>query len=109
MNILNKKFQENKPDSKWVQIKINNWNPEVGDKIEGKLIKTRQNNNQIIYIIETDEEKKIRIWGKTYLNELMDEISINDYVRITYNGMHKTKNNRQMKKYKVERRIEYDK
>lgn len=105
MSILNKKFQEKKPDSKWVQIKVNNWMPEVGDKIEGKLIRTRQSNNQIIYVIETDKKEKVKIWGKTYLNELMDEININDYIRITYNGIQKTKNNRQMKKYKVERRI----
>ncbi|WP_323736561.1 hypothetical protein PXD04_00910 [Methanosphaera sp. ISO3-F5] len=106
MNILNKKYKEKKPDSKWVQIKVNTWNPEIGEKIEGKLIRIRQNNNQIIYTIETDKHKKIKIWGKTYLDELMEEIEINDYIRITYNGIQKTKNNRQMKKYKIERRIE---
>ena len=105
MNILNK-YKEKKPDSKWVQIKINTWNPEIGEKIEGKLIRIRQNNNQIIYTIETDKHEKIKIWGKTYLDELMEEIEINDYIRITYNGIQKTKNNRQMKKYKIERRIE---
>ena len=105
MSILNKKFKETKPDSKWIQIKVKTWNPEIGEQIEGKLIKTRQINNQIIYTIEQENKEKIRIWGKTYLNELMDEIIINDYIRITYNGIQKTKNNRQMKKYKVERRI----
>lgn len=109
LNILNKKFQERKPDSKWVKIKINNWQPEIGESIEGKLIRTRQNNNQIIYVLETDNDEKVKIWGKTYLNELMDEVNINDYIRITYNGIHKTKNNRHMKKYKVERRIKDDK
>ncbi|RAP51686.1 MAG: hypothetical protein BZ138_04575 [Methanosphaera sp. rholeuAM270] len=105
LNLINKKFKEKKPDSKWVQVKVNYWIPEIGDKIEGKLIKIIQNKNQMIYVIETRENKKIKIWGKTYLNELMDEININDYIRITYNGLKKTKNNREMKKYKVERRI----
>ena len=36
----------------------------------------------------------------------MDEINLNDYIRITYNGLKKTNNNRQMKKYNVERRID---
>jgi len=106
LNLLNKTSQQKNPNTKWTQIKLNNWMPEIGDKIEGKLIKIRQNNNQTIYVIETKNKEKINIWGKTYLNELMDEIKINDYIRITYNGIQKTKNNRQMKKYKVERRIQ---
>lgn len=59
----------------------------------------------MIYIIETNDNKRIRIWGKTHLNQLMDEIELNDYIRITYNGIKTTKNNRHMKKYNLERRI----
>ena len=85
---------------------INYWNPEIGDKIEGKLIGINDNTKQKLYIIETNDKKHIKIWGRTYLDQLMDEINLNDYIRITYNGLKKTNNNRQMKKYKIERRIE---
>ncbi len=85
---------------------INYWNPEIGDKIEGKLIGINDNTKQKLYIIETNDKKHIKIWGRTYLDQLMDEINLNDYIRITYNGLKKTNNNRQMKKYNVERRID---
>ncbi len=55
--------------------------------------------------METIDKKRIRIWGKAYLDQLMDEINPNDHIRITYNGCKKTRNNRQMKRYNVERRI----
>lgn len=105
ISLLNKKIKEKDTKSQWETIEINSWNPEVGDKLEGKLIKIETNSNQMIYIVETEDNKRIRIWGKTYLNQLMDEIELNDYIRITYNGIETTKNNHDMKKYNVERRI----
>ena len=41
----------------------------------------------------------------THLDELMDEVAINDYIRITYNGLKKTSNGYNMKIFNVERRI----
>ena len=104
ISLLNKKTKE-KNSKHWEKIEINSWNPEVGDKLEGKLVKIERNSSQMIYILETNDKKRIRIWGKTYLNQLMDEIELNDYIRITYNGVKTTKNNRNMKKYNLERRI----
>lgn len=106
ISLLNKKTKEKNSNENWEIIKINSWNPDVGDKIEGKLIKIDKNSNQIFYVIETNDKKRIRIWGKTYLNQLMDEIELNDYIRITYNGTETTKNNHNMKKYNLERRIQ---
>lgn len=106
ISLLNKKTKEKISDENWEIIKINSWNPDVGDKIEGKLIKIDKNSNQIFYVIETNDKKRIRIWGKTYLNQLMDEIELNDYIRITYNGTETTKNKHNMKKYNLERRIQ---
>lgn len=83
------------------------WNPEIGDKIDGKLKEIKQNvgkYKQSLYILEKNN-KKTEIWGKTHLNQLMDEIKVNDYIRITYNGEQPTKNGRKMKKYCLERRI----
>ena len=59
----------------------------------------------IIYVIETNDKKRVNVWGTTYLNQLMDEIKVNDYIRITYNGLKETKNNRQMKKYNLEKKV----
>jgi|GEM_PF-1467965 len=108
ISLLNKKIKENDSKSQWEKIEINSWNPEVGDKLEGVLVKIDTNANQMIYIIETNDKKRVRIWGKTYLNQLMDEVELNDYLRITYNGIKQTKNNRNMKKYNLERRIKDD-
>ena len=104
INLLNKKIKNEDSNSEWESVKINSWNPEIGDKIEGKLIRIDRNSNQIIYILEKDD-KRIKIWGKTYLNQLMDEINLNDYIRITYNGIKTTKNKHSMKKYDVERKV----
>lgn len=34
INLLNKKTKEKISDENWEIIKINSWNPDVGDKIE---------------------------------------------------------------------------
>ena len=108
IKLLNKKSDENKSEPKWETIRIKYWHPKIGDKIEGKLIQTTNKNNQRLYVIEQENKKRIRIWGKTYLNQLMEEIEEGDHIRITYNGLKETQNNRQMKKYNVERRIKYE-
>ncbi|RAP49892.1 MAG: hypothetical protein BZ133_06835 [Methanosphaera sp. SHI613] len=68
---------------------------------------TRSEGNFIIniYLILTDDNKKIKVFGCTHLDELMDEVAINDYIRITYNGLKKTSNGYNMKIFNVERRI----
>ena len=108
ISLLNKKIKEKDSKSQWEAIEINSWNPEVGDKLEGKLIKIDKNSSQMIYIVETNDKKRIRIWGRTYLDQLMDEVELNDYIRITYNGIKTTKNNHNMKKYNLERRINHE-
>lgn len=108
IKLLNNTLNQQKTDKKWEKIKINYWNPDIGDKIEGKLVQITDNNNQKLYVIEQEDKKRIKIWGKAYLDQLMEEIEINDYIRITYNGIKETKNNRQMKQFKVERRINYE-
>ncbi len=105
IKLLNKTNNEKTSKTKWEKIEINYWNPKIGDKIEGKLVQVTDNNNQKLYVIEQKDKKRIKIWGKTYLNQLMEEIEVEDHIRITYNGIKKTRNNRQMKQYNVERRI----
>lgn len=94
--------------AKWETIKQNNWNPEVGDKMEGTLLSvTKSEGNFIIniYGILTNENKKVKVFGCTHLDELMDEVEIGDYIRITYNGLKKTNNGYNMKLFNLERRI----
>jgi hypothetical protein len=102
INLFNKHSNEKE---EWEEIKINTWNPELGESVEGKLIKIKQYMEQKVYVIESFDKKIIRVWGKTYLDQLMDEIRIDDYIRITYTGTIETKNERYMKKFNVERRI----
>lgn len=109
-NILNKKT-ENKEDE-WEMINDNNWNPEIGDKIEGKLIaiedkKIGEYDTQI-YLLESEDSKQTRVWGCTYLNQLMEEIILGDYIRITYNGSKQTNNGHKMKLFNLERRIKHE-
>lgn len=108
INLLNKTFKD-KNDSQWEQIKLTYWNPDVGDKIEGKLVEIKEINNHKLYLIEANDKNRIKIWGKSYLDQLMEDVNINDYIRITFTGFKKTQNNRQMKRYNVERRINNDK
>ena len=109
IKLLNNKQNENKSDFGWEKIMINYWNPGIGDKIEGKLVQVTNNSSQKLYVIEQNDKKRVKIWGKTYLNQLMEEVEINDYIRITYNGIKETRNKRQMKQFNVERRINYEK
>ena len=53
----------------------------------------------------TNENKKVNVFGCTHLDELMDEVEIGDYIRITYNGLKKTNNEYNMKIFNLERRI----
>lgn len=101
--------QTTKDDEKWEMIEDNNWNPEIGDTIEGRLVSIRNGRigeyETYIYIIESDNGKHTRVWGCTYLNQLMEEIIIGDYIRITYNGSRQTNNGHKMKLFNLERRI----
>ena len=56
-------------------------------------------------MILTNENKNVNIFGCTHLDELMDEVEIGDYIRITYNGLKKTNNGYNMKIFNLERRI----
>ena len=108
IKLLKDKLLENKKKFKWKKVQ-KTWEPEVGDKIEGKLIKIIPNvgkYEQTVYLLEKDD-KTTKIWGKTHLNQLMEAINLDDYIRITYNGFINTKNDRQMKKFNLERREEY--
>ena len=58
-----------------------------------------------LYTIEADNTSRIRVWGCTYLNQLMEEIILGDYIRITYNGSKQTHNGHRMKLFNLERRL----
>lgn len=73
------------------------WKPEnKGDNIEGILVRKKENcgpNKSTLYILDVEvEDKKERksVWGSTVLDDRMDEVSIGDKIRITYQGKEKT-------------------
>lgn len=108
LNLLKNTPIAKKQNKNWTEITDNTWIPDIGDKIEGKLIEIKEYDGEYrsqIYILKTEENKKIKVWGSTYLDNLMDEIKIDDYIRITYNGNKKTSNGYDMKLFKLERRI----
>ena len=74
IKLLNKTSNEKKSNLGWEKIMINYWNPEIGDKIEGKLVQVTDNSSQKLYVIEQNDKKRIKIWGKTYLDQLMEEV-----------------------------------
>ena len=106
ISLLNRTLLDKK-NEEWKKITSGIWTPEKGDKIEGKLVEIKDNVGLYqtkLYILEIENKKKIKIWGKTQLDELMDEIELNDYIRITFNGFKTTNNGHQMKIYNLERR-----
>lgn len=76
--------------------------------IEVKLISQKHGvgrYNQNMYILEYNSKKTI-IWGKTQLDKLMDDVDIDDYIRITFNGCIKTGSGHKMHVYNVQKRMD---
>lgn len=106
ISFLNKTLLDKK-NEEWEKINSGVWTPQQGDKIEGKLVEIKEDMGAYqskLYIIELQNKKKVKVWGKTQLDELMDEINLRDYIRITFNGFKTTNNGHQMKIYNLERR-----
>ncbi|OED29925.1 hypothetical protein [Methanosphaera sp. WGK6] len=101
-----KQKPQNNEIDKWITIKNKQWNPKVGDTIEGILIDKTLGlgkYKQSIYLIKQENEI-IEVWGRTQLDRLMIQVDIKDYIRITYQGKLKTRNNNNINQYKVEKR-----
>ncbi|MCD7781896.1 MAG: hypothetical protein LUG89_04305 [Methanosphaera sp.] len=90
-----------------MEITPNSWNPDIGDKIEGFLTRHEVDvgsYHQNLYELTQPDDKKILIWGKTQLDNLLSEVELNDYIRITYTGVKKTSCGHELKTYILERR-----
>lgn len=98
-------------EEQWQDIQPNFWHPIEGDQIEGTLIAIQRcvgKYQQNMYILENNNEKTI-VWGKSQLDDLMMQVKLDDYIRITYLGVVKTQNNRQMKMYNLQKKITKEK
>ncbi|MDO5851664.1 MAG: hypothetical protein Q4Q23_04175 [Methanobacteriaceae archaeon] len=96
-----------KKEENWRRIKpkSNVWCPKKGDKIEGVLKEKKENIGQFNanqYVVCDKNDELIIIWGKTQLDQLMQEINIDDYIRIIYNGILNLGDNKQMQLYTLD-------
>ena len=85
------------------------WNTKelsVGDKIEGRYLKSEQVKSDfgenIKYVIQTADGEKFGIFGSASLNNQFNNVPVNSYVWVEYNGEVKSKNGRTVKQYTVE-------
>lgn len=87
-------------------VEPNVWKPEEdGDLIEGTLVSKREKvgpNESKTYYLEKGG-KQIMAWGSTVLDNRMDFVDLNDYVKITYKGKRKNSKGQDTKIFKVER------
>lgn len=87
-------------------------NPELwqfekeGDFIEGILVQKQEDvgvNKSMLYSIKTPSEDVKNVWGSAVLDSRMAFVSINDKVRITYQGLGESKSGKNAPKiFKVE-------
>ena len=94
-------------ERKFKKIQVNFWKPEeVGDQLQGTLVKKEEDvgaNNSKLYGLETDAKKQMAIWGGTVLDELMNYISVGDFIRVTYKGLKPVAGKNDMKLFEVEK------
>ena len=81
------------------------WKPEAGAKLEGKLVNKENGigaNDSMLYTIEQEDGEKVKIWGSTALNPLLEEIMIGTNIQIEFCGMEKNPaTGRNFKSFKV--------
>ena len=77
------------------------WNPvEEDEAVEGHFIAKKRGGdyNSLIYTIRTEDGKFFSIFGNIVLDDRMELVDVNDFVRVTFKG--KTKNKDGKKEYK---------
>jgi len=79
--------------NEWTQIKQPErptWKPtENGDEITGVLIEKQEDvgvNKARLYTLETKPGFKVNVWGKTILDELLQQVPVGAVVRIVFKG-----------------------
>lgn len=99
----------NKTDHKFSEVEAPDFHTfkKVGDSIQGKLIKREtkkfRNGNGIVYTIQTDGEGTVvRFHGSTIMDDLLNEVPDNAFVRITRQGVGTTSSGQPLHDYKVE-------
>lgn len=76
----------------------------VGDSIEGRYIGKKENvgkNKSNVYTLETEDGRKIGVWGSTVLDSKFQNIGIGKMVAIEYLGEKTGKTGSRYKDYKV--------
>ena len=80
------------------------WDKEADPILEGKLVKIEHNigpNESTMYTIEKDNGEEVKVWGSTVLDDRFMGVSVNTYVKVTYEGKAKSKKGTYYHNYKV--------
>lgn len=90
-DFLNGTSRENESDlDGWVNINNSTWSPErPGDFIEGTLVEKKHNVGKWdhnLYVIRRSDGVSKDVWGCYRLDKKMDEILVDDYIRIIFKG-----------------------
>lgn len=84
---------------------------QIGDKLEGKYLRKEEfdyeDTHYIKYVIETDDGTKYGVYGSATINRQFDNIPVNSYVWIEYEGEGVSKKGRTVKLYKIDYDDEY--
>jgi len=80
------------------------WDKEAEPTLEGKLSKIETGvgaNESTLYTIKKDNDTEVKVWGSTVLDDRFLGIPTGTYVKVTYEGLKKSKNGKGYHNYKV--------
>ena len=86
-----------------VSSKVPVWDFESGS-LEGRYVEVKVGlAASKLYIVKTEDDKEWGFWGSTALDTQMEPLQIGSTIKVSYNGLKKSKNsNREYKDFEVE-------
>ena len=89
----------------WNTIESEAWKPtDEGDQVIGTVVTKAEAKGELSarYHLLGDDGQRHLIWGTAILDQRLQFVNVGDRVRITYDGVGKNKQDRDMKLYTVE-------
>ncbi len=79
------------------------WDFESGS-LEGRYVEVKEGlAPSKLYVVKTEDDKERGLWGSTALDTQMGSVQIGSMIKVSYNGLKKSKNsNREYKDFEVE-------
>jgi hypothetical protein len=76
-----------------------------GDKVDGVYVDTKVNQgkdgNSAVHSIRKDDGSMANFWGTSALDDMISKCKPGDYIRVEYQGLAKSKNNREYHTWEV--------